>query len=399
MRTALALPIVAMLALTGACSSSAPPHSAARPSMTPAAPRVTVVPANGATAVRPDRPVVVTADHGTLTRVVVRSRGHDVAGELSPDHATWKARWTLAPGASYEVTATATGGGRTTTTTTGFRTASARTAIEVGSVVPGNSETAGVGMPIIVTFARPVADTAAVERSFEVHSTYPHEGAWHWVTLNGVQQAVFRLNGYWQAHERVTFTAHLTGVRASAGTYGIHDVTHAFRIGDAHLITVNVRTDQLTVRSNGRIVNTWPVSAGSGNTSGTDPNWLTTSGIHLTMGGFSTVRMTSAWMHVDPKSTQGYDLQVPWAVQISASGEYIHSNQGDDASCLGNRNCSHGCVRSPDAKAHWFEGWAYRGDVVTITGSTRQLAWSNGWGYYQLPWRQWAQGGTVRTAP
>jgi hypothetical protein len=46
-------------------------------------------------------------------------------------------------------------------------------------------------------------------------------------------------------------------------------------------------------------------------------------------------------------------------------------------------------VNAPPAFAQWYEPWAYRGDVVTVTGTTRKLHWTNGWSYWQLPWRDW----------
>jgi hypothetical protein len=82
-------------------------------------------------------------------------------------------------------------------------------------------------------------------------------------------------------------------------------------------------------------------------------------------------------------------------VQISNSGEYLHQSPGD-YECLGNRNCSHGCVRQTIAGARWFYNLSLRGDVINITGSSRKLEWNNGWGFYQMPWKTWVKGSALK---
>jgi lipoprotein-anchoring transpeptidase ErfK/SrfK len=262
--------------------------------------------------------------------------------------------------------------------------------LKITDVTPRARETVGVGMPVIVTFnhAVPKSQRSLVEHALQVTSTGHHQGAWNWMTTSdGVQEAIFRLQDYWNAHEQVTLTAHLSGGRP--------DYTRSFRIGDDHRITVSSRTRRLVVTSNGTTVRSWAVSLGSHD----HDSWITYSGTYLTMGSYRNVEMTSRWMGIDPKDSKhgGYDENVPYAVQISDSGEYIHSNEGDDASCLGHRDCSHGCVRSDPAGARWFYGWAQRGDVVTITGTGRKLAWDNGWSFYVKSWTDWLQGSALGT--
>jgi lipoprotein-anchoring transpeptidase ErfK/SrfK len=358
------------------------------------APKVTITPGNGAQKARPDQGVVVKATGGTLQNVTVKAGKNDVPGQMSADHLTWRSKWTLTPGTSYRTSASALGtGGKTTTATSAFRTLKPAVPLTIIDVTPARGETVGVGMPITVLFNRAVGDKAAVERSLELHSTKPTVGAWFWVND---RQVIFRTrNGrYWPADQRVSFTAHLAGVKSAAGVYGSGDVTHNFRIGDSHLITVNAKTHRLVVKKNGKVYRSWGVSLGTGGDVQSDgvDHLLTTSGVHLTMAKVRLERM------VAPGKKKGdpgyYDEKVPFATRISNSGEYIHQNM-DDPTCLGNRNCSHGCVRSPAANAEWFFGWAYRGDVVVITGTRRQLGWDNGWGYYQKPWKQWVKGSAL----
>ncbi|MFD0689274.1 L,D-transpeptidase [Actinomadura fibrosa] len=368
-----------------------------------AAPQVTINPGNGDTKAKPEEGVVVKATGGTLEQVSVTLKGKPVDGALSADKTSWTSR-TLRPGAKYAYTAVAKSPkGKSTTLTGQFSTLKAANKLDIADVSPTKGEKVGVGMPIIVTFNRAVGDRKAVERALEVKSTKAATGAWFWVSDT---QVIFRTkNGeYWQPNQSVTLTAKLSGVKAGKRTYGVADYTRRFRIGDAHLITVNTKTHRLVVKKNGRKVNGWGISAGRGGrvVNGVD-TYLTTSGIHLTMGKENPAIMTSEWMGVKPedKANGGYKEVIPHAVRISNSGEYIHS-MASTVWAQGHQNVSHGCLNSPPAKAQWFYNWSYRGDPVVITGTKRGLAWDNGWSFYQMSWNKWVKGSaldrTVTTA-
>lgn len=366
-------------------------------------PQVTISPADGNGRARPDQGITVTAAGGRLGTVSVKLKGADVPGALSPDKTRWRSRWTLQPGASYQVSATAMSAkGKSTTATSAFRAGSATAATRVNNVVPSENETVGTGMPVFVQFNKAVPEKAkpAIERAIEISSTTPTEGAWRWLSagesFNGLPSVVFRPKQPWKPRQRVTVTVHYAGLKIGDNVYGDRDVTHTFKIGDSHVINVSAKTHRLVVKKNGRPVRTWGVSLGSGGDVQGDgiDHLLTTSGVHLTMDHSRLERMRP------PGKKEGdpgwYDEKVPWATRISNSGEYIHQNM-DDPSCLGKRNCSHGCVRSPTADAQWFFHWSYRGDIVNITGTKRSLQWTNGWGYWQLPFAQWTKGSALGT--
>ncbi len=364
-------------------------------------PKVTITPANGDAKARPDAGVTVTAAGGTLGQVSVRLKGAEVPGKLSADKRSWRSAWTLVPGGSYQVSATATSPkGKNTTATSAFRTSKAVAATTVNNVVPSANETVGTGMPIFIQFNKAVPEKArpAVERAIEISSTTPTEGAWRWLSagesFNGLPSVVFRPKRPWAPHQKVSVTVHYAGLKIGDSVFGDKDVTRKFRIGDSHTVSISAKTHRAVVKKNGRTVRTWGVSLGAGGDVQADgvDHLLTTSGVHLTMDRSRLERMRP------PGKKKGdpgwYDEQVPWATRISNSGEYIHQNM-DDPSCLGNRNCSHGCVRSPANDAQWFFGWAYRGDLVTITGTKRNLDWTNGWGYWQMPFAKWAKGSVL----
>ena len=355
--------------------------------------RLTISPGDGAAKVRPDLGVTVAVASGTLRDVAVRTKaGARVPGVLSRDHARWRTRWALAPGTSYVVHATAVGrDGRATAASSGFSTLAAQQTIAISDVTPNPGESVGVGMPIIVDFDQPVRNKAQVEQSLEVRSAAAVEGAWHWM---GDQRVIFRTRAYWQPHQRVSLVAHLTGVSAAPGVYGIQDTTTSFQVGSANLSRVNVATHRMTVSRDGQRVRDVGISAGRGG------SWMftTTSGIHAVMGKFNPTVMTSAWMGVtDPKDPRYYKLTVYDAVQISASGEFVHSAPWS-VWAQGHENVSHGCVNASPEFAAWFYGIAQRGDIVVVTGTDRALPWDGGWGFWQASWQQWLQGSALKRA-
>ncbi|MFF5212386.1 L,D-transpeptidase [Streptosporangium sp. NPDC000396] len=253
-----------------------------------------------------------------------------------------------------------------------------------------DAETLGVGSPIIVTFDKPVTNRAAAEAVLEVQAERPVEGAWRWVSDRKV---VYRTKIYWRPHQKVTFTARLSQI---PGNEGAKDVTRRFAIGKANIAVVNTRRHVMKVYRDGKIAKTIPISAGRGGLvkNGVDV-YLTTSGIHLAMGKKKVETMTSGWLGVtDPKDPLYYKLEIPWAVRISDSGEYVHQSAGY-YQFLGRSNQSHGCVRATPAGAKWFYDIAQRGDVVKITGTKRKLDWRNGWSFWQLSWNQWKQGSAL----
>jgi lipoprotein-anchoring transpeptidase ErfK/SrfK len=367
-------------------SGSAASHSAAK---VPDA-AATITPANGGTKARPDKGVHVSAAGGVLDQVTVRGAGHTVEGELAPDKKSWHTRWALKPGTTYTVTATAKNpSGKVTTTTSRFTTMKAASTVAVSDVTPTDHETVGIGMPIMVTFSAPIANKAAVEKALEVHSAKPVEGAWHWISS---QQVIFRTKSYWPAHTSVSLTAHLTGVRAGSKTYGTKDFSRSFEIGASHIAKVSLKSDKSKVYVDGRLAKTIPVSGGMGGRDSHGNDFRTTSGVHLAMGKLAEVWMTSPNIK---KGQPGYYHELVLKdVQISNSGEYLHQSPGE-YQCLGNRNCSHGCVRQTVAGARWFYNLSLRGDVIDITGTTRKLEWNNGWGFYQMPWKTWVKGSAL----
>ncbi|MCT9933269.1 Ig-like domain-containing protein [Planotetraspora sp. A-T 1434] len=358
--------------LMGACARVTPPP-----------PRITMSPAADAVSAPPDKGLVVTAGGGRLTSVLAFAGREPVPGAFDASHTSWRSAWTLRPGTEYVVNAAAVGREGVAARLAGrFRTLRPAHGLGIGSVAPYDGETVGVGMPIIVTFTGHVQDRAAVERALEVRAGV--EGAWHWA---GDSRVVYRTRKLWPARHRVVFAAHLAGVRAGPGTYGTADRTVSFTVGRAMVSTVDTLTHQMVVRQDGEVVQRMPISAGMATTT----EYTTTSGIHLTMDKGNPVRMISPGR--DKGDPGYYDVMIGYAVRISNSGEYVHAK--DNIWAQGRANVSHGCVNARPDQARWFYEHALRGDPVIVTGTDRKLEWTNGWGYWQLPWADWLKGSAL----
>ncbi|WP_179842939.1 L,D-transpeptidase [Actinomadura luteofluorescens] len=344
---------------------------------------------DGGGKLRPDSPIAVEARQGTIENVTVATRAGAVEGDLNADRTRWRSRWTLKPGTEYTVQATALGrDGRTRTVRSGFSTAEVKKTNDVTIEAPFNKETVGVGIPIIVHFARAVKDRAAVERALEVTADKTVEGGWSWF---GSQEAVFRTRSYWPAHTKVSFRAHLSGVRTGQGVYGGKDYGVDFKVGDSHVSTAGEDSHKMVVRINGKKARTIPTSMGKGG----ERKYTTTNGVHLAMGKEDPTIMTSEWDGCGPGCAGYYSLTVYKSVRISDSGEYVHSAPWSVGS-QGSENVSHGCINVSPSNAKWFYNLSQRGDPITVTGSDRELDAENGWGYWQVKWQDWVKGSALK---
>jgi len=343
---------------------------------------------SGAAAVdhRPDRGVAVAAAGGTLTAVTFTdAAGHDVAGTLARGDTAWHSSWALAPSRTYTVTATAVNSqGSPTTATRTFRTFTPGRTF-TASVDLGQHETVGVGMPIMVTFSRPITDKSQVERAFEIWSSKPVVGAWYWIDD---EDAWFRPRNYWPAHTRVQFQAHLDGVRGASGVYGASDLRQDFTVGDSLVAAVSTRTHYMKVWWNGKLRFNWPISTGQ-------PGDDTPDGQYLSIEMGNPVDMNSATYGVGPGDPGYYNVLVYDSVRFTWSGDYVHSapwSVGEQ----GYANVSHGCVNVAPENAAWYYDHSVRGDPVTVTGSPVAGTWGDGWTIWFLSWQKLLAGSATR---
>jgi lipoprotein-anchoring transpeptidase ErfK/SrfK len=289
----------------------------------------------------------------------------------------WHSTWALSPSASYTVTTTSSNvAGTTATTRSSFHTLTPAQTQQT-MIFEGANQTYGVGMPIILKFATPVTNKAAVESALQVQSSKPVVGAWYW---DGDQTLYFRPQTYWPAGTQVSFTGHLAGVESSPGVYGMADLTQTFAIGTSLIVIASTKTHYMQVYYGGKLYGDWPISSGR-------PGMDTVDGTYLTIEKGNPVLMKGP----------GYSIEVPWSVRFTWSGDYLHDaywSVGEQ----GFTNVSHGCVNMPPADAELYYQMAVPGDPVTITGSPRAGEWDNGWTEWFLTWNKYLKGSALHMA-
>ncbi|HEV2450465.1 MAG TPA: Ig-like domain-containing protein [Streptosporangiaceae bacterium] len=338
---------------------------------------LSISPASGSRAAAPSQGITVTAAHGAVSHVTVMANGSPMPGTLSQGGTVWHSQWTLGVSQRYTVTATATDSvGHRVTATSAFRTLTPSQTFQT-QIFEGYNQTYGIGMPIKLTFSRAVTNRAAVERSLQIKTSKPVVGAWHW---DGSQQLDFRPQAYWPAGTQVTFTGHLDGVQGAPGVYGFHTLTQTFNIGASLIVVASTTTHHMSLYYNGRRIHYWPISTGR-------PGDNTPDGTYLTIEKANPVDMKGP----------GYNIEVPWSVRITWSGDYLHDAYWSTGE-QGFTNVSHGCVNMAPADAEMYYKMAIPGDPVTITGSPRAGVWDNGWTDWFLSWQQLAGGSALHEA-
>jgi lipoprotein-anchoring transpeptidase ErfK/SrfK len=344
--------------------------------------RLSISPAGGRVDTKPNRGITVRAADGRITKVTVHTVGDPVTGSLNAAGTVWHSKWALNVSQRYSVTATAIGAsGKPITRTVKIRTFNPANTFET-RIIEGYHQTYGVGMPIVLYFSRPISDRAAVERSLEIRTSKRVTGSWFWESPCNMAPVClyFRTRHYWPAHTRVSFTAHVNGVEVAPGVYGHHTLTQSFSIGSPLTVLVNTSHHDMNVYRDGKLFAHWPISSGR-------PGDDTPNGKYLTIEKANPVDM------VGP----GYNIEVPWSVRFTWSGDYLHDaywSVGEQ----GFTNVSHGCVNMSPANAETYYNMAVPGDPVTVTGSPRAGTWDNGWTMWFLPWRRWLHGSALHAA-
>ena len=385
-RAAVVVAAVVAAGLLAACNERAAPGghvASARSGQSGSAPHVEISPADGGTDVPLNATLHVTVARGTLQSVTVTSKGPDgrsgaETGGVLQD-TWWQRQIPLGQGTTYTIDVKAGDEtGRTVERRSTFSTIKPAGALSA-NVSPVEGETVGVGMPIVLRLTAPVVDKVGFEQHVRVASDHPVDGAWHWFSDKEVH---FRPRDYWPANSNVTVSAGLSGFDAGNGVWGVSNQEIHFKIGPAQVSTVDTRTHQMTVTSDGQVVRTVPVSTGR-------DKYPTKSGVHVISEKAQMVIMDSATVGIPRNSPDGYYEKVFWNVRISNSGEFVHAAPWSVGS-QGRANVSHGCVNVSTANAQWFYGFSRRGDVVNVVGSPERLEPTNGLGDWNVPWEQWA---------
>ncbi|MCV7229162.1 L,D-transpeptidase [Mycolicibacterium komossense] len=230
--------------------------------------------------------------------------------------------------------------------TTGLTTGTGQAAVPtplpgVAAVSPSAGERVGVGMPVTVTFAGPVADRAAAEQSIHFVSPKDVTGRFAWTSPTSVQ---FTPDTFWPAHSEIKMLA--GGIPMSFGTnaavVGVADLS-------AHTFTVSI---------DGVVARDMPASMGK-------PAHPTPIGSFTALEKQSPVVMDSRTIGIPLSDPEGYKLTVYDAVRVTWGGVYVHAAPWSVAS-QGNSNVSHGCINLSNDNAAWYYNTVSIGDPIIV---------------------------------
>lgn len=343
---------------------------------------VSISPTVGDTEVLPGSPVRVEAQQGRLTSVkVVSADGTPLKGTLSSDSRSWvSVDQPLGYGAKYFVEATAMDReGLTTSKREQFSTIVPDRMAAVESLDPVAGSTFGVGIPLTLTFNRAIDRKAEVEKHLVVITPTSIEGAWRWLSDDTVQ---YRPKTYWPGNIDIKVQANLLGVQVGPDVWGEKNASYVFHTSDSIVGRVDMDKHTLTVRRNGKVIRTIPITTGK-------PGFESRSGVKVVLTKERTRLMDAASGGTDPTSPEYYRLTVEYAMRLTWSGEFLHAAPWSEGS-QGYDNVSHGCTGMSTSNAEWLYGISSLGDVYEYVGNDRQMGTGdNGITVWNVTWDEW----------
>jgi lipoprotein-anchoring transpeptidase ErfK/SrfK len=378
--------VMALTACTGNAPSPPPPAQVISQKGDPfpnlLIPRLEVSTTDGAVGVEVDSPITVSASAGVLGAVsLTNDNGKAIAGHLSPDGLTWATAEQLGYNRRYTLRAEALGLGGVALKTMTFRTSSPEN-LTMPYVLPNDGEVVGVGQPVVIRFDENILDRTAAEKAITITSKPSVDGAFYWLSDREVR---WRPKDYWKPGTAVVVAVNTYGVDLGDGLFGQDNVTTRFAVGDEVIATADDTTKTLSVRVNGEVVKTMPISMGK-NSAPTD------NGTYLIGDRYRDLVMDSSTYGVPVNSPEGYRLEVEWATQMSYSGIYVHAAPWSVGS-QGRSNVSHGCLNVSTSNAQWFYDNTKRGDIVQVMNTVGPtLSGTDGLGDWNIPWSQWQAG-------
>ena len=350
----------------------------------PPAPVVRFTPPNGAKDVSPADPLSANVSGGRIVNATLtNSEGKPVAGQVSPDGATWTSTEKAGYGKTYTLAVTAQGESGTPITQQSTFTTVAPRAQSYVSMIPLDGDTVGVGQPLVFRFSKdaPAPDKAKAEEAIKVATEPAVEGAFYWFNSREVH---WRPQHYWQQGTKISIEVDAYGRQLGDGLWGEEDRRATITIGDRVVLKADGASHQMSVEKNGQVIRTMPVSLGK-------PEFPSNNGVHVVTEHHRKKMMDSTTYGL-PLEAGGYQTEVEWAVRISNGGEFLHAAPWSVAD-QGHRNVSHGCINMSNENAEWIFNLLKKGDVVEITNANgpNLRSW-DGFGDWQIPWGEWQKG-------
>jgi lipoprotein-anchoring transpeptidase ErfK/SrfK len=351
---------------------------------TPKATAAITAPAADAKDVPASTEITFNSKDAVETTVEVKNAaGAAVKGKVSAT-GTWLPDNALEYGTTYTAIVTATGDdGKPATVTSNFTTmAKPSKQIRVTSFL-GDGQTVGVGMPLIVKFDRAIPQDFRddVQRRMTVQATPAQVGIWRWVSPTEVR---YRPKTYWKANTKIFYKIQAGGLPMGGGWYGRSDLTVDLKTGAAVVMTVDNKTKKMTVKKDGKVIKTIPISLGKKSTP-------SSSG---TMVVIEKLKKTVFDTRDDPNPANRYVTDIEYAQRLTWGGEFIHAAPWSVGS-QGRTNVSHGCVNMSTANAKWLFNQTRVGDPIQVKGTERKLENGNGWTEWNMSWDDYVKGSAI----
>lgn len=247
--------------------------------------------------------------------------------------------------------------------------------------------TYGVGMPVVVYFSRTITDGRAFQAGTRVTADgTPLAASWYFqrsADASSPIEAQLRPKGYWPAHSRIHVEFPKAGTAlGGASALSTKLTSLEFKIGAKRVATVDNDSHRLTLFSDGKRVADYPVSLGAGET-------RTSRGVKVVMEKGRSISM---------RGPGYYDPAVKDTQRLTNNGEYIHAAPWNTRNITRGVNSSNGCTNmtTPDAAALYDD--LRVGDVVSYPNADGPaMTMGQGYGLWNVSWRQWQTGGLVPT--
>ena len=323
-------------------------------------------------------------DAGNTSVEVKDADGGEVKGTLDKDRKVFTPAKALGWGKTYTVTVNGTPSGDKSGTTTSTFTVMKKPAklVRVTSFL-ADGQVVGVGMPMIVKFGRSIPEKYRddVQRRMTVTASPSQEGIWRWISPTEVH---YRPKTYWKANTKIFYKVQLAGVPMGDGWYGRSDLTVDLKVGRALVMTVSNKTKKMTVKQDGKVIKTIPVSLGKASTPSSSGTMLVIEKKEHTV--FDTMD------ELGPE--KGYRTKIDYAQRITWSGQFIHAAPWSEG-VQGRTNVSHGCVNVSEAMGKWLFSRTMLGDPITVSGTGDKLKNGNGWTDWNMSWSDYKKGSAV----
>ncbi len=382
----LGISLVASCSSSGGSAAPKPGASSSNGENSPSASptpevKLSFSPEDGAKDIRPDKPITVSLSGGSLSSVTVTdTEGEEVPGEFSSDKATWTTVDNLRPRRTYSILAKGSAVDGSTLSEKSSLSTLAPSKSASFYLSPSANSTVGVGMPIVASFVSPVDESkrAAIEKGMKVKTSPVTKGSWGWLSSTYL---VWRPEKYWKPGTKVSLDADIGGMQTQSTLWTSADDKTNFTIGSALIGTVDVANSMMTVRRDGKLLRSIPISAGKS-------GYTTRNGVKIIHEKNREREMRSETTGIPEDSAEGYRIKVDYAMRLTWSGEFIHAAPWN-TSYFGSSNQSHGCTGMSDSNAAWLYENTKVGDVFEYKGSNRGMEFGNGYSMWNMSYAEW----------